>query len=178
MGAAVVIVGLVLSAASAAMSYKQSQDTKEAQEEYNLALKNEAIRQYTELDSVENDAIYESHAESLQAQRELMEARSSIELGAAVTGTYGNSINIAIEDLHTGFGGRMAEINYNREAKLDEVDRQAESLRVSAGLGQDRTVHQPAFYSALSTGLSTYSAVSGVGSRVHSAYQSAKPAVE
>lgn len=165
-------------AASGYIAYDQNQKQIEAQEDYNEALEKEAIRQYQELDQVESDTIYDSHAESLQAQKDYMEARSSIELQAAVTGTYGNSINLAIQDLNTGYGGRMAEITYNRESKLDQIDRQAESSRVMPGLNADRTIHQPSWYAGVSTGMSTgvstYSAFSGMAGSSSSASKASK----
>jgi len=156
-------------AVSAATTYTSVQQQKEQQKAYNKSLEKEAIRQYQELDKVEADAIQESHAESLQAQKDYLEARSSIELQAAATGTYGNSIDLAIQDLKTGFGGRMAEITYNREAKLDQVDRQAQSSRTQSGLGADRSIQAPAFYSAFASGLGTYNTLSGMSDRVGAA---------
>ena len=164
--AAVLAVTALAAAVSGYMSYDQNQKQIKAQEDYNEALERESIRQYQELDQVEADAIYDSHAESLQAQKDYMEARSSIELQAAVTGTYGNSINLAIQDLNTGYGGRMAEITYNRESVLDQIDRQAENIRVQPDLNADRTIHPPSWYVGVSTGISTgmsaYSAASKV----------------
>lgn len=170
------IISLGMAAASAGMAYKNSKAQKEAQENYNDALEREAIRQYQELDEVESDALRESHAQSLQAQRNYMEARSAIELQSAVTGTYGRSINMAIEDLNTGLGGRMSEIVYNREARLDQIDRQAESIQAGTAAQADRTVSQPAWYSAFSSGLSTGTAVYGAASKVDKSMKSASKA--
>lgn len=174
--------GLVaaISAASAVgsgvMSYQQSRQQEQSQAAYNKALEQDAIRQYGELDKVEADAIYESHAGSLEAQREYLTAKSQIELQAAATGTYGGSIAASIQDLNTGLGGRMAEITYEREHRLDSVNRQAEQIQASPGLQADRTVQQPAYYKAFSSGLNTYGQVSQIGGAVGNAYNQVKPA--
>lgn len=163
-------------AAGAAMSYKQSKDQEASQEAYNEALEKDAIRQYGELDKAESDAIYESHAQSMQAQRDYLQARSSVELQAAATGTYGNSVNIAIQDLNTGLGGRMAEIAYQRESQLDAIDQKAEQIQSATVMGADTTIQQPSYYSAFSSGLSSFSSAYNTVNTVGNTYKSAKPA--
>lgn len=174
-GAFVAAYGGYIAAASAAttavMSYSQAKAQEDQQEAYNEALVKETARQYQQLDAVENDAIMEEHTESLQAQRDYLKARSSVLLAASVTGTYGNSVNTAIEDLNTGLGQRMSEITQKREATLDQVDRQAENIQAQTSSSFDKTIKQPAWYSALSSGLSTYAATSGVTDKITNAYQ-------
>lgn len=171
-----IAITLASTAASMAMAYKQSEDAKDAQEAYNEQLKKDAIRQYGELDKAESDIIHESHSKSLQAQRDFMTARSQVELQAAVSGTYGNSVNLAIQDLKTGLGGRMADITYNREAQLDEIDRTAERIQAQPGLNADRTVSAPSWLSAGQAGIGTYQRVSDITSQVSNAYSQVKPA--
>lgn len=167
-------VSLVSAAASAAMSIQQSNQQKDAQEKYNKKLTEDAIRQYGELDKAESDAIYESHAQSLEAQREYLSARSQVELQAAVTGTYGNSINLAIQDLNTGVGGRMAEIAYQRESVLDAIDKKAEQIQRSPSLNADTTIQMPSYYKAFTSALNTYSVVDSVSTKIGTAYDSGK----
>ena len=158
-------------------AYTSSKAQQDAQKEYNKSLEREAIRQYSELDEQESDAIKEANAESLQAQKEYMQARSTIELQAAATGTYGNSINTTIQDLKTGYGGRMAEIVYNREVELDNIDKQARNIQAGVGQSADRTVKKPAWYSAFQTGLGTYNSMYGTLYRVGTTKKNAEAVV-
>lgn len=164
-------VAAAASAVAAVSTYSQAKKEEDQQEAYNEALKKEAARQYQQLDAVENDAVKEEHAESLQAQRDYLKARSSVLLAASVTGTYGNSVNTAISDLNTGLGQRLGEITTKREQKLDDVDRQAENIQAQAVNSQDNSIKMPAYYSAFSSGLSTYAATSGVTDKISNAYQ-------
>lgn len=166
-------------AASAAVSYKMSSDAnaaaEEAAEQQNKALNEEAIRQYGELSKVESDAIYESHASSLEAQKQFMEARSSIQLQAAVTGTYGNSVNVALQDIKTGYGGRMADIINVRNSQLDEVDMTAERIQARTGAAKVTAIKKPAFFNAIQTGFGTYQATKGIAQGVGDAFRLSQP---
>jgi len=163
-------------AVSAATAYRTSQNQRAAQEAYNEQLEKEAIRQYQELDAVEADVIYESHAESLEAQRQLMVARSTINLQAAVTGTYGNSVATAIQDLNTGFGQRMSEITVRRDVQLDHITRTAEDIQAGTAQASDLNLQQPAFYTAISAGLGTFSRTKAATSELGRAFRSSQPA--
>jgi GTP:adenosylcobinamide-phosphate guanylyltransferase len=169
-------VAVATAAATAAMSIRQSNEQADAQEKYNKKLTEDAIRQYGELDKAEADAIYESHANSMQAQREYLTARSSVQLQAAATGTYGNSMNLAIQDLNTGFGGRMADITYQRDSQLDAIDMKAEQIQRSPSMNADTTIQQPSYYTGFTTGISTYNTMSGITGKVANAYKDVKPA--
>jgi hypothetical protein len=164
------VVSAVAGLASAGMAYKTSKDQAEAQEDYNEYLEKQAISQYAELDKQEADAIEASYKESMQAQREYLKARSSVELQAAATGTYGQSIDLAIQDLGTGLGQRMADITSRREMQLDNIETEAKNIQASATGGSDYTINQPAWYSSLSTGLSTFSTAYNTTSKIGSLY--------
>ena len=163
-------VSAVTAVASSAVAYKTSKDQEEAQEQYNEYLEKQAISQYAELDKQEADVIEASYKESMTAQREYMKARSSVELQAAASGTYGNSIDLAITDLGTGLGQRMADITSRREMQLDNIDTQAKNIQAQAKGSSDYSVNQPAWYSSLNTGLSTFQRTYGVASTVGEVY--------
>jgi len=163
-------ISAVTAATSAGMSYVSSKQQEEAQEQYNEYLEKQAIQQYAELDKQEADAIEASYKESMQAQREYLKARSSVELQAAATGTYGQSIDLAIQDLGTGLGQRMADITSRREMQLDNIETEAKNIQASATGGSDYTINQPAWYSSLSTGLSTFSTAYNTTSKIGSLY--------
>lgn len=164
----------VATAASAYTAYSSAKNQKDQQEAYNEAMKKEAAREYQQLDAVEHDAISEEHKESLQAQRDYLKARSSVLLAASVTGTYGNSVNSAIEDLNTGLGQRMSEITQKREAKLDQVDLQAQNIQAQTKSNSDNSLQMPAYYSAFASGLSTFSQTSGTADKLTNAYNTLK----
>jgi hypothetical protein len=151
-------------------AYNTAKAEEEYQEEYNEMVVDDMVRQYNELDSVAVDAIYESHAESLQAQKEAMKARSTINLYAAATGTYGNSVSVALADVNSGLGQRLGAINHDADVKMNNLDTQAASIKASAEGNQDTTVSMPAYYSAFTTGLSTFGAVNSITGSVGNAY--------
>jgi hypothetical protein len=160
----------VTAATSAGMSYVSSKQQEEAQEQYNEYLEKQAIQQYAELDKQEADVIETSYKESMQAQREYMKARSTVELQAAASGTYGQSIDLAITDLGTGLGQRMSDITSRREMQLDNIDIQSKNIAAQAKGSSDYTIKQPAWYSGLSTGLSTFQRTYGIASDIGKAY--------
>jgi hypothetical protein len=155
-GTAALVASSVVSAVSAGVSYMQADAQKDAQEAYNEQLERNAIESYAELDKQEADVIEANYKESMQAQREYMQARSSIELQAAASGTYGQSIDLAIEDLNTGLGQRMTDITSRKEMQLDNIDVQAKNIANQAKAQADYTVQPPAYYQAAMTGLSTF----------------------
>jgi len=174
------IVGLIVAIVGSTVSYVQQSRANKALEEsaneYNKKLQEEAIRQYGELDKVEADTVYESHAKSLDAQRQYLQARSTIALQAAVTGTYGNSVNVAIADLKTGYGGRMADIIYQRDSELEQVKNQAERIRSGTGSGSITPLKKPAFMGALQSGLSGFNTGYNIASKVGTSFNEGSPA--
>jgi len=167
-------IGAVAGLASAGMAYKTSSDQSQQQEDYNKYLEEQAISQYAELDKQEADAIEASYKESMQAQREYHKARSTVELQAAATGTYGQSIDLAIQDLGTGLGQRMADITSRREMQLDNIDIESKNIQAGAVGGSDYSINQPAWYQGLSSGLSGFSQGYGIASTVGTAYKESR----
>ena len=176
MAVAAAIIGAVAAVASTAVSYKTNQDQIDAQEDYNKSLRDDAIRQYAELDKKEADAIESSYKESLQSQREYLEARSSIELQAAATGTYGKSVDSVIRDLNAGFGQRISDITTRRNKYLDNVDTEAFNLQQAVARGSDYTIHQPSFMVATESGLSTFARTYSIASAVGGAFKGSSQA--
>ena len=176
MAVAAAIVGAVAAIASAAVSYTTSENQEEAQDDYNKSLKDDAIRQYAELDKKEAEAIESSYRESLQSQREYLEARSSIELQAAATGTYGKSVDSVIRDLNAGFGQRISDITTRRDKYLDNIDTEAFNLQQSVKRGSDYSIQQPAFMAATESGLGTFARTYSVASAVGGAFKGSSQA--
>jgi len=164
---------VVAAVGSGIMQYRQAKEQEKQQKAYNQQVFEDTLRQYQELDKVEHDVVYESHAQSLQAQREYLQARSQIELNSAISGTAGNSIDLALHDLNTGLGNRMGEINFNRERELDNIDNQSRGLASEGNQRMDRSIHMPAWYQAGTSALGTYQKASGIQSSVMRTYKQA-----
>lgn len=163
------VIYAAVAAVSAYTAYATSSAQADQQSAYNEQVREEAIRQYKELDGAESDAVYESHAQSLQAQREFLQARSSIELQSAASGTYGQSVDVAIRDLHTGLGQRMSDIAYTQDRNFDAINNASQRARAGAGASQV-TIQQPSYFKAFSTGLRTYSQASNIGEGIRTTY--------
>lgn len=172
MSTAVILgISLAVSAVSAGVSYHQSEQQKDAQEEYNKQLEEEALRQYTELSKQEADAIEQEHQASLQAQRDYLSAKGQVEAQAAATGTYGQSVDLAIEDLNTGLGHRFGEITQAREMQLDNIDTQAKNIQAGVAQQADYTITPPSYYQGFSSGLSTFGSTYRTGTQASEAYR-------
>lgn len=150
---------------------------KRAQKLNNERLLKETIYKYQELDKQEADVIYDAHSKSLQAQKEFMQARSQVEANAAATGTYGKSIDTAVEDLKTGYGGRMADIVYEQQSSLDNINKRASDIAQGYSAGYDtRRIKQPSAFRAITSGIGTAVNMYGTTSGFLSSYQGARQA--
>jgi len=65
-------------------------------------------------------------------------------------------------DLGRGFSSRMSEITVNRDRHLDNVVSQAEDIQAGVRRSADRTIIQPAWFSAGMAGLRTTSQVMNI----------------
>ena len=157
------VTSLAAGTASAKFAYQTTKEEEAAQEEYNEGLLNDAVRGYGELDEAESDIIYESHAQSLEAQKQALVGRSNLLLQAAGTGAYGQSVNTALTDLSRGFSSRMSEITVNRDRHLNNVVKQAEEIQAGVRRNADRSIIQPAWFTAGMTGLRTAQEVEKAG---------------
>jgi hypothetical protein len=176
--AAIAAVTAVVSAASTAyVSIKQNQANQESQEEYNDYLNEQAIKSYAELDKQEVDVIQESYKESLESQKQYLKARSSVDLQAAATGTYGQSIDLALEDLNTGLGQRMGDITATRESRLDNIDIEAKNAQESVKANADYTLSKPSWFSGVSNGVSAFASTYNTASSTLTTYRNSKKAV-
>ena len=156
------VASLGFGAISARMQYKTTKAEEDSQDAFNRGLLDDAVRGYRELDKAEEDIIYESHANSLETQKQALTARSDILLHAAGTGAYGGSVDSALTDLGRGFSSRMSEITVNRDRHLDNVVSQAEDIQAGVRRSADRTIIQPAWFSAGMAGLRTTSQVMNI----------------
>jgi hypothetical protein len=138
-----VILAAGVGLAKGAAAYSQEKARNKEQDAYNKGLTDEAVRQYGELDSAEADVIFENHAQSLEAQKNLLEARSQVMLNANVTGTQGDSVDLVLSDIGRGFSSNMSEILDNKERSMENIVKDAEAIRAGAIKSADRSLRKP-----------------------------------
>lgn len=164
--------GIIGTAATALGTYvtgaAEASAQKDAQKAYNKALLQSTIDGYKDLDKQESEIIYDAHIKSIGAQKELLRARSSVEANAAATGTAGNSVNVAINDLGRGYGERIADVTHEMNSRFDSVNQEALNLKKSYEAQQDtKRIKGPSIFSALASGaqagISTYNFANTVG---------------
>lgn len=170
---------LVAAAATTAGTYmtqrEQAKMQAQQQKAYNDRIHEETIRQYGELSEAEQDALYDSHQGSLQAQKEYMQARSNIELQSAASGTYGQTVDVALEDLRTGKGQQTADIIYRRDRQLSDINRTAEGIRSQSAASFDRTpIKRPSILESANAGLQAGISSHGISQRVYRSRSEAK----
>lgn len=146
---------------SAAAAKKQQQDA------FNLKVRKEAVRQYSELSDDEADILYDSHKSSLKAKKEFLKARSTVQAQAAATGTGGQSIDAVINTLRAGRSERLAEVVNERDNNLADINATAAKIRADAINRQDITpIAKPNFMSSalkgISTGMTVFTFASGL----------------
>lgn len=138
----------------------QAEAMRTRQEQYNKQVHDEAIRQYQQLDAAEADINTDAHAESLQTQKDYLKARSTVELQAAASGTYGQSVDLIIEDLQTGKAQRMADTVLRRDRLLDDVNTTAKDISANAARQFDNTpIAEPSTFNSVMTGVQTAESV-------------------
>jgi hypothetical protein len=138
-------------AAKGVQAGSASKAKNEAQDAYNKGLTDEAVRQYGELDAAEADVIFENHAQSLEAQKNLLEARSEVMLRSNLTGTQGDSVDLVLSDIGRGFSSNMSEILDNKERSMENIVKDAENVRVGALRNADRSLQKP-YWAAFTQG--------------------------
>ena len=155
-------------------AYQQAEQQKTIQKEYNNQLKEQAINQYTELDKSESDILHNEFAKSLQAKEVALKARSEVEVQSAATGTYGNSIDIAISDINAGLENRLSDIILKKDRQMDQVQNQAKDIRAGTRTNADRTIQQPSWYKGLSAGFGAYEKTNKVGNLLKKTYKESR----
>lgn len=155
-----------LGAATFANSYLQGNMQADAQakqqEINNKILMDDAINQYHQLDAAERDINSDSTNQLISNQLSLLERREQAKLMAGASGTQGGSVTSVLQDLAREGGANQAAILDNRAKSLDEITRQAESIRYGARRNADtRVLSRPSAFSSISAGLNAYSAGKG-----------------
>ena len=142
-----------------AASYYAQQQAAKAQEKAadakNERIQQETLRQYGEMSEAESEIVSDSYKNSIQAQADYLKSRSNIELQSAASGTYGGSVDLAIEDLNTTQGQRQADILKQRDQQLGQISQGARNLQAQSNASLDRTpIKKPSILQAATEGYS------------------------
>lgn len=141
-------------ASTAYGAYAQSQSATmmaQQQSEANRAMAVAAAESYDDLSPAEIDAQRQASELGLQNQAEAIQAKGRVNVFAAAAGTGGGSIDAALFDIDATKDRNVNDILRQREAGLYSIKQQAESIRVGATQGQNRTaIEQPSW---LQTGM-------------------------
>lgn len=132
-----VMIGMAaLSAASAGVQMQQQKYTAQAEQDLqaqnNAELDKAAIRQYSDLSVTEDEIQEQSALESLEQQKQYIQARGRQLVMAGASGTYGSSVDAMLRDLTQTKGKNLQIINRNRESQLKDIQTQAEQIRYGA----------------------------------------------
>ena len=150
--AAVSVAATVASTAYSAYSQRQSADAMAKQQsESNKAMAISAAESYDDLSPAEIDAQRQASELGIQNQAEALQAKGRVNVFSAAAGTMGGSVDSALFDIEATKERNVNDILRQREAGLYSIKQQAESIRVGATQGQNRTaIEQPSW---LQTGM-------------------------
>ena len=141
-------------ASTAYGAYSQSQSATmmaQQQSEANRAMAIAAADSYDDLSPAEIDAQRQASELGIQNQAEAIQAKGRVNVFAAAAGTGGGSVDAALFDIDATKDRNVNDILRQREAGLYSIKQQAESIRVGATQGQNRTaIEQPSW---LQTGM-------------------------
>lgn len=141
-------------ASTAYGAYAQSQSATmmaQQQSEANRAMAIAAAESYDDLSPAEIDAQRQASELGIQNQAEAIQAKGRVNVFAAASGTMGGSVDSALFDIEATKDRNVNDILRQREAGLYSIKQQAESIRVGATQGQNRTaIEQPSW---LQTGM-------------------------
>lgn len=148
--AAVSVAATVASTAYSTYSQRQSAEAMaQQQSESNKAMAVAAAESYDDLSPAEIDAQRQASELGLQNQAGAIQAKGRVNVFAAAAGTMGGSVDSALFDIEATKDRNVNDILRQREAGLYSIKQQAESIRVGATQGQNRTaIEQPSWLQA------------------------------
>lgn len=166
----------VLAGASAYMQYQQAEGLADAHEEAqkikNAQIVDQVTANYDELADVELEAHNQAFEDSLSIQKEYIKGKGRVNVMAAAMGTGGMSMVSQLKDLEREKFSDFNTVLEDRQAGVDNIKSQAESMRYSAAAGQDVSPISRPSTAALALNLGT-SAVSGYSAQKKQDQQSA-----
>ncbi|AUG87670.1 hypothetical protein [Vibrio phage VEN] len=142
-----------ISIASTAYSFMQANSNanaiEKAQANKNKQLQEQTVANYAELADVEKEQQQLALDESLDVQRSYLRDKSLVNVTAAAMGTGGVSVANQLQDLEKTKYSNYNTILLNRQANMDNIKSQAESLRFQTASQMDVSpVKRPSFAAA------------------------------
>lgn len=139
-------------AATASQFYSQSQQAKaqaEAVSQQNEQLAKQAVESYDDLTPAEIDAQRNAADMELQQQAEALQAKGSVNVFAAASGTAGQSVDSMLFNIDAIKARNTNEILKQREAGLFSIKQQAEQSRQGAISNMSReAIQRPSWIEA------------------------------
>lgn len=130
-----------ISVASTAFSFMQASKTANAQEKAQAArneqIQLETVANYNELSDVEKEQQQISLDEAMDVQRSYLQEKGRVNVTAAAMGTGGMSVATQLKDLEKNKYSNYNTILLNRQASMDNIASQAESMRFQAASSMD-----------------------------------------
>lgn len=155
-----------ISVAAAVQQTAQARANAKAQEQAaelrNEALVEQTVANYDELADVELDAQQRAIDDSLSVQKGYIQQKGNVNVMAAAMGTGGMSVQSQLEDLEREKYSNYNTVLLSKQAEMDNIRSQAESIRYQAANNMDvRPVSRPSYAAAAlnigATALSGYS---------------------
>lgn len=160
---AVTALSVAASVQQAVQASKNASAQEEAAEIHNQQLAEQTVANYDELSEVELVAQQQALESSKDMQEDYIQSKGRINVMAAAMGTGGSSVSSSLQDLERTKYSNYNTILLDKQAKMDNVAAQAESMRYQAASGMNVTpVSRPSWAStALNVGATALSGYSG-----------------
>lgn len=144
---------LAASVASTASQYLQQSQTAKAQAQYqeqqNLLTRQNAALSYDDLSPTEIDLQRQAADQGIQQQAEAAKAKGRVNVFAAASGTYGQSVDTMLFDTESIQARNINQILQEREAGLYNVRQQGEQIRQGAISSQSNSaISRPSWLEA------------------------------
>lgn len=154
-----------------------AQAQQKAAEIKNQQLVDQTIANYDELSKVEQEAQQQALEQSIDMQKDYIASKGRVNVMAAAMGTGGGAVSSQLQDLERTKYSNYNTILMDRQARLDNVKAQAESMRYQAAAGMSVSpVSRPSWANAaLGIGTSALTGYTGYKQQQTSADMLNKP---
>jgi hypothetical protein len=148
MAVAIPILGLVLAAGSAVMSYTQAQDAADAQEaaqdEYNTRMREETLQKTKDINAAKANELENVSKDKLQSDLDFLEAKSSSRNVGGAIGARGQSFDLLMQGLDQTKEQQNIDITMGSRENIKQLDRQSENvLRGGVNALDNRAISRP-----------------------------------
>lgn len=141
---------------------QSSSAQRKAQAAHNQRVNEAAIENYQKLGDAEQDVLYNTQQDALEAKVKGLEAKANQEAAASATGIRGVSQNVVLNQMERDYETNLNDVRMAREQYLADIRNQAAGIYDNALASHD---HRPTqgvnLLQAATTGLSVYSGMGG-----------------